>query len=592
MSPIRTLRRALRPIAGRDRTIWRVLRAPRLRYALFRDVIDCVIYGLLLSRPHVRFIQIGSNDGRTGDPLWTFRRYRNWSGIVVEPVDYVFRRLARNYARWPGRFTLENVAVACESGSRPFHYFQESDDLKAGYHQVGSLNPDLLKTHLTWFTGAEHRIVSEPVRCVTFTELCEKNDVTAVDLLHVDAEGSDGEILEQVNRTRIRPAVVLYEHVHLTDADRATTSARLHAAEYETMTVGPDTLAVRREALESMPPLRTAWRCVVARADPVRVSGPGPSARGLPAPPPDALPRVSVILPTWDRLPLLRKAIDSVRAQTFEDWELIVVDDGSTDATHAYVTGLGDDRIRLVALSHGGNVARARNAGARAATADHLAFLDSDDVWLPRKLEIQLERMLGAGERWSYTRYDHIDAAGNAIPARAGEWREMSGRIAHEIITCEASVSITTVMVERGFFFDAGGFDEKAGPIFREDFDLELRLALLDDVIAIGDCLTRVREHAGRTSGGMAAGAPFLATARVYDKFLRQRGEGRLRRAAKRRRAWHLAEAGAHCLRAGQRREAAKLFARSLADRPLNRQWVSAVARGLGVRSWEALPPT
>jgi GT2 family glycosyltransferase len=80
-------------------------------------------------------------------------------------------------------------------------------------------------------------------------------------------------------------------------------------------------------------------------------------------------PAVSVIVPTFDRLPLLRETIASVLDQTYGDLELIAADDGSTDGTAAYVEGIDDRRVRLVALTHGGNVSRALNAGAAAGSA-------------------------------------------------------------------------------------------------------------------------------------------------------------------------------------------------------------------------------
>ena len=78
-----TLRSMLRPVLGRERTIWRALPWPRPRHRLFRDDIDCVIFALLVSLRHVFFIQIGSHDGRTGDPVWTFRRHPHLSPIAL-----------------------------------------------------------------------------------------------------------------------------------------------------------------------------------------------------------------------------------------------------------------------------------------------------------------------------------------------------------------------------------------------------------------------------------------------------------------------------------------------------------------------------
>ncbi|OGW82203.1 MAG: hypothetical protein A3G33_10785 [Omnitrophica bacterium RIFCSPLOWO2_12_FULL_44_17] len=99
---------------------------------------------------------------------------------------------------------------------------------------------------------------------------------------------------------------------------------------------------------------------------------------------------ISVILPTYNREKLLREAIESVKKQTFADWELIVVDDGSTDATRDILKDYcaKDLRIKMLRGNHGG-AAAARNLGMRAASGKYIAFLDDDDLWLPEKLLLQ-----------------------------------------------------------------------------------------------------------------------------------------------------------------------------------------------------------
>jgi glycosyltransferase involved in cell wall biosynthesis len=122
-------------------------------------------------------------------------------------------------------------------------------------------------------------------------------------------------------------------------------------------------------------------------------------------------PLVSVILPCFERLRFLRFAVDSVRAQTFPHWELIIADDGSGPAVHSYLQELASEtRIRVVTLSHTGNPAAVRNAALRRAATEYVAFLDSDDVWLPRKLELQLASLRRRKEcAWGYTAYEPVN---------------------------------------------------------------------------------------------------------------------------------------------------------------------------------------
>ncbi len=102
------------------------------------------------------------------------------------------------------------------------------------------------------------------------------------------------------------------------------------------------------------------------------------------------MPEVSVIVPTYNRAQFVVCAIDSVLSQTFLDYELIVVDDGSTDDTKEVLLGYGD-RIKYIYQSNSG-VGAARNAGIRCAVGEWLAFLDSDDIWLPEYLSCQMEQ--------------------------------------------------------------------------------------------------------------------------------------------------------------------------------------------------------
>ena len=101
------------------------------------------------------------------------------------------------------------------------------------------------------------------------------------------------------------------------------------------------------------------------------------------------MPKVSVIIPTYNRSKYVTKAIDSVLAQTYRDFEIIVVDDGSTDNTKEVLKPY-TDRIKYLYQENTG-VSAARNAGIRAAGGQWIAFLDSDDEWLPEKLSIQMD---------------------------------------------------------------------------------------------------------------------------------------------------------------------------------------------------------
>jgi teichuronic acid biosynthesis glycosyltransferase TuaG len=127
--------------------------------------------------------------------------------------------------------------------------------------------------------------------------------------------------------------------------------------------------------------------------------------------------RVSVIVPVFNAEKTLQKAIESVLQQTFPAVELIVVDDCSTDASAAMVEAYADKDPRVKAIRQPSNagVAAARNRGLDAASGTHIAFLDSDDWWAPRKLEMQLEQMRRSAAKVCYATYQRVDETGKAI---------------------------------------------------------------------------------------------------------------------------------------------------------------------------------
>lgn len=106
------------------------------------------------------------------------------------------------------------------------------------------------------------------------------------------------------------------------------------------------------------------------------------------------MPLVSVITPTFNRARLLPRAIRAVLSQAFKDFELIIIDDGSTDETRQVVAQINDPRIRYIAFDYNRGIGAARNEGVRLAQGELIAFADSDDVWLPGKLDYQVELFL------------------------------------------------------------------------------------------------------------------------------------------------------------------------------------------------------
>jgi glycosyltransferase involved in cell wall biosynthesis len=204
---------------------------------------------------------------------------------------------------------------------------------------------------------------------------------------------------------------------------------------------------------------------------------------------------ISIILPTFNRRALLQEAIASIQAQTWPNWELIVLDDGSTDGTPEMVPR--DSRMSVVALPHSGNLAALHNIGVARSRGSLIAFQDSDDRWLPDKLAVQAGRLaLRRDCGWCYGAFRMIDANGRELPRRSGfEWQPREGRFLREVITTEAGIALQTVLVRREVAL-AVRFSETIP--WGDDYDFVLRLALASPACVVNQIVAEVREHPDR----------------------------------------------------------------------------------------------
>jgi glycosyltransferase involved in cell wall biosynthesis len=188
-------------------------------------------------------------------------------------------------------------------------------------------------------------------------------------------------------------------------------------------------------------------------------------------------PAVSIVLPTYDRASLIGRSIRSVLAQTYTDFELIVVDDGSLDDTADVVARFDDPRIAYLRLEQNRGAAAARNAGIRQAAAQFLAFQDSDDEWLPEKLKIQMQSFArcDAGVGIVYSDMQRIQRNGESHYHRSPD---ISSGALINASTCFYQVcrlGIQSTVIRRECLQAVGGFNE-AFPAL-EDLELFIRLS-------------------------------------------------------------------------------------------------------------------
>ncbi len=207
------------------------------------------------------------------------------------------------------------------------------------------------------------------------------------------------------------------------------------------------------------------------------------------------MPQVSIVIPTFNRAHLIGETLDSVLAQTYHDWEIIVVDDGSTDNTAAVIACYGT-AVHYIRQPNAGQGA-ARNTGIRAACGDYIAFLDSDDLWLPDKLDRQMQVLDSTASAWVYCDGYEFDGVTGRILGTVGQNNRLYTGDVLEPLVWGNFVASPTPLVRRSVFAEVGYFDE--APILRnrEDWDMWLRIAARYPIELVAEPLVRYRVHSG-----------------------------------------------------------------------------------------------
>lgn len=223
-------------------------------------------------------------------------------------------------------------------------------------------------------------------------------------------------------------------------------------------------------------------------------------------------PRVSIIIPTFNRLALLREALDSIAAQTFTDYEVIVIDDGSTEDIAG---GVADHPTRPIVIRQTrSGPAAARNRGVAEAKAEIVAFLDSDDLWEPTKLEVFLDTMVRRpNASIVYGPMHPIDANRNSVPGRTKPCHDGDITVA---LFLSSFVHVPTVVCPRQLLVESGGFNPDL-PVC-EDYDLWLRLSDRHEFALVPKPLAHRRLHGDRLSKSSMA-RNLAVKARVLKAF-------------------------------------------------------------------------
>lgn len=207
-----------------------------------------------------------------------------------------------------------------------------------------------------------------------------------------------------------------------------------------------------------------------------------------------AMTQVSIIIPVYNREKLLIEAVESVLSQTLGNFELILVDDGSTDKTPETMQFLSgkDRRIKTIYLEHSGYPGRVRNEALRQVSSPYLAFLDSDDLWEPQKLSRQCAELFSSGLRISHTREKWL--RGDRIVSQKSQRHQRNGDLFRDsLVKCILGPS--TVLMETALFKETNGFREDLE--IAEDYEFWIRITARERIHFLDEALTVKRAGFG-----------------------------------------------------------------------------------------------
>ena len=231
-------------------------------------------------------------------------------------------------------------------------------------------------------------------------------------------------------------------------------------------------------------------------------------------------PLVSIIMPTYNQAYFIVDAIASVLNQSYENWELLVIDNSSTDGTGRFLATIQDARLRVLSIENEGVIARSRNLGIKNSRGELIAFLDSDDLWEKHKLEIAV-REIEKGADFVYHDMTEIDSARHVTGSRKS--RELKSPAWRDLMVRGNAIVNSSVLTRRSLLLKIDGMSEAPDLIAIEDFNAWLRLAFLDVRFKyISGQLGCYRIHSGSVSlSSTVEGPAFPAISEFLDRISR-----------------------------------------------------------------------
>lgn len=184
------------------------------------------------NRKDVYLLQIGANDGRRNDEASQFIHKYRWRGLLLEPLPDIFSALEDTYAQMK-QVALVNAALADRDGEMTFYRVKPGPDIPDFCNQLGSFSLDTILEYRTTFPEIEQHIITEKVQTLTFPTLIHRHGVEKIDVIVVDTEGYDYQILKMLDLRQFRPALIMYEHNHLSEEENHAAVQLLTDAGYD-----------------------------------------------------------------------------------------------------------------------------------------------------------------------------------------------------------------------------------------------------------------------------------------------------------------------------------------------------------------------
>ncbi len=232
------------------RSLMQKTRAKIVKYkdstSLFRKY--CIEISKNISSPV--FIKVGANDGVSGDPCSDIiLKYKNWSGILIEPVPYCFEKLKDNFSD-ARRFELIQLAIGPQSDKSKFYYVDSKaketiPELPYWYDQLGSFYRSHIEDRLDGVL--KDYVIETEIEVLPLSELVKQKNIEQIHLLHIDTEGYDFEVIKTLDFSCVLPILIYIEHAHLAYEDKRSMLALLKNHHYKIYDCGTDYFAINKE---------------------------------------------------------------------------------------------------------------------------------------------------------------------------------------------------------------------------------------------------------------------------------------------------------------------------------------------------------